>query len=143
VIRRFGYRPVLIVAGVLASIGVAAPAGFGPFFPPWLMMVVLAWSGFVRSMHFTAANTLAYADVPRERVARAATLVAVIQQVGMSLGITVGALALHIATLGGGALTWDRFTMPFLLVGALSLLAVPIYMRLPADAGHAISGRTK
>jgi EmrB/QacA subfamily drug resistance transporter len=143
IIRRFGYRTTLIWAGVLAALGAAAPAGFGPWLPPVAMMAVLAWSGFVRSMHFTGVNTLAYADVPRDRVARAATLLAVTQQVGMSLGITVGALALHLATLGGGRLTPDRFVFPFLLIGGLSVLAVPLYVRLPPDAGHAISGRKR
>jgi EmrB/QacA subfamily drug resistance transporter len=142
ILKRFGYRTTLICAGVLAAFGAAAPAAFGAWMPPVVMMAILAWSGFVRSMHFTAANTLGYADVPRERVARAATLLAVTQQIGMSLGITVGALALHLTTLGGGPLTADRFVFPFLLIGAISLLAVPVYARLPRDAGQSISGRS-
>ena len=42
---------------------------------------------------------------------------------------------------GSGVLTPDRFTVPFLVIGALSLLATPIYLRLPKDAGASIGGR--
>ena len=59
----------------------------------------------------------------------------------MSLGVSVGGLALHVARGGSGALTPDHFTLPFLLVGFLSLMAVPIYLRLPRDVGATIGGR--
>ena len=60
----------------------------------------------------------------------------------MSFGVSFGALTLHLARGGpGGALTPESFVLPFLLVGATTLLAVPIYWRLDPHAGEGISGR--
>jgi len=103
---------------------------------------VLFGAGVVRATQFISANTLAYADVPSEDVTRASTLASVTQQVGLSLGISFGALVLTITRGGGGALTADRFTLPFLMIGASTLLAQPVYAALRRDAGSEISGRT-
>jgi hypothetical protein len=64
----------------------------------------------------------------------------VAQQVGLSIGISFGGLMLNLARGDGGALTPDRFVLPFLAVGAVTLLAGPIYRRLAPDAGAAVRG---
>jgi EmrB/QacA subfamily drug resistance transporter len=141
VLRRFGYRRVLVAAALATAVATAMPALFRLHTPEPAIFLVLLASGFVRSCHFTAANALAYAGVPKAEVAQASTLSTVIQQVGMSLGVSVGGLALHLARGGSGALTADHFTAPFLVIGAISLLAAPVYARLPRDAGAEIGGR--
>jgi predicted MFS family arabinose efflux permease len=143
-IRRFGFRPVLIAASLIAAVTIAAPGGFGQGTPTVFMLAVLGFSGFMRSLHFTSANSLAYADIPKDQIAQASTLTAVIQQVGMSLGVSFGALALHLAqgSTPTAELTADRFLLPFLLTGLVSGLSAPIYWRLKPDAGLAISGRS-
>jgi MFS family permease len=140
VLRRFGYRRVLVAAALATAVATAMPALFRLHTPEPAIFLVLLASGFVRSCHFTAANALAYAGVPKAEVAQASTLSTVIQQVGMSLGVSVGGLALHLAR-GSGALTVDHFTAPFLVIGTISLLAAPVYARLPRDAGAEIGGR--
>lgn len=138
-IRRFGFRTVLLVSIGAACVLTAAPGLFRASTPIWAMVVVMGLGGFVRSMQFTSSNTIAYADIPRDRVSQASTLSTVVQQVGMSLGVSFGALTLHLAR-GGGALTPERFTLPFLVVGLMTALAAPIYWRLDAEAGAAIRG---
>ena len=125
VIRTFGYRNVLVYSALGTGVTVALPAIFNVATPVLLMVALLAVSGFVRSMHFTACNALIYADVERDQVSAAATLSTVIQQVSMSLGVSFGGLLLHLAR-GGAALTPDRFVTPFVAIGLRSLLAVPI-----------------
>ena len=140
ILRRFGYRTVLIAACVGTAICTALPAAFRASTPEALIFLALLVSGFIRSSHFTSANALAYADVDKPDVSQASTLSTVIQQVGMSLGVSVGGLALHLAR-GGGALTADRFVGPFLVIGAISLLAAPVYLSLGRNAGAEIGGR--
>ena len=140
-LRRLGYRTVLIGSAVGTAITISIPAFFRADTPEVLIVLVLAVSGFLRSAHFTSANALTYAEVAREDVSQASTLSTVVQQVAMSLGVSVGGLALHLARGGSGALTPDHFTMPFLLIGFISLMAVPIYLRLPRDVGADIGGR--
>jgi hypothetical protein len=47
---------------------------------------------------------------------------------------------LHLARGHGAHLTPDRFTWPFVAIGAVTLLALPVYLRLDRDAGSEISG---
>ena len=141
-IRRFGFRSVLIASVLLTSVLTAIPGFFRVFTPIPLMVLVMGAGGFIRSMQFTGANTIAYADVPKTQVSQASTLATVTQQIGMSFGVSFGALSLHLARGGAGAqLTPQSFVLPFLLVGATTLLAVPIYWRLDPQAGAGISGR--
>jgi len=144
VLRRLGYRNVLVFSAIGTGITIALPATFNATTPLIVMVILLGLSGFVRSMHFTSSNALAYADVSKKRVSQASTLSTVTQQVSMSLGVSFGGLLLHLARgHGAGVLTPANFVVPFLVVGLTSILAAPFYMRLPADAGAEIGGRPK
>ena len=80
---------------------------------------------------------------PSTSTAAASTLAAVSQQVGLALGVSFGGMMLHLARGAGGALTPDRFVMPFAAIGLVTLLALPVYLALDKDAGAAISGQPK
>ena len=141
--RVLGFRTVLLVSAVGTAATTAVPALFATATPVWAIAIGLTAGGLLRSMHFSAANTLAYDEAPPDQVSRASTLSTVVQQVGLSLGVSFGGLVLHLARGADAtaALTPDRFVVPFLLVGATSLLTVPVYLSLPADAGAGIGGR--
>ncbi|KRA59522.1 MFS transporter [Caulobacter sp. Root655] len=142
-LKRFGFRTSLAVFVTLTALLTAAPGFFTTGTPMLLMAGVLFFGGFARSNQFIAANTIAYADVPQEKVAAASTLSAVAQQVGLALGVSFGGLMLHLARGGGAHLTPDRFTWPFVAIGLVTLLALPVYLRLDRDAGSEISGRVR
>jgi len=141
VISTLGFRTVLLVSGIGAALLSAIPGFFRPETPVWLMFGALYVTGVVRSTQFISANTIAYADIPPAEITRASTLAAVVQQIGLSLGVSFGALMLTITRGGGGALTPGRFTIPFIMIGVSTLLAQPIYAALKKDAGAEISGR--
>ena len=140
ILRRFGYRPVLIASAAGTAVCTALPGGFRASTPEVAIVLLLGVSGFLRSCQFTASNALSYADVGRADVSQASTLSTVIQQVSLSLGVSIGGLTLHMAA-GSGVLTPERFTVPFLVIGGLSAMALPVYLRLPKDAGADIGGR--
>ncbi len=140
-LKRVGFRTSLSLFVVLTAVLTTAPAFFRDSTPVALMMGVLVLTGFCRSNQFIAANTIAYADVPETSTAAASTLAAVSQQVGLALGVSFGGMMLHLARGAGGALTPDRFVMPFMAIGLVTLLALPVYLALDKDAGAAISGR--
>ncbi|MBU4435283.1 MAG: MFS transporter [Alphaproteobacteria bacterium] len=143
-LRRVGFRTALAGALTLTAIFTAAPGFFTAATPVWLMIALMTLGGFCRSNQFIAANTIAYADVPEGSVAAASTLAAVAQQVGLALGVSFGGAMLNLARgADGGALTPDRFTLPYLAVGAVTMLALPLYLALDSDAGSNISGRSK
>jgi len=141
IIAKLGFRSVLLASGFGAAILSTLPGFFRPATPIWIMVGVMYLSGVVRSTQFISANTIAYADIPAHEVTRASTLASVVQQIGLSLGVSFGALMLTITRGGGGALTPERFTLPFLMIGASTLMAQPIYAALNKNAGAEISGR--
>ena len=143
VLRRLGYRPVLVYNSLLSAAFLAACASFVPGMPFAAMIVILLSGGFFRSLQFTSINTLAYAEIEPQLMSRATTLVSVAQQLSLSTGVAVGALVVettlrlkHGTTMGA----WD-FPPAFLAVGALSASAAFVFARLPPDAGAELSGR--
>jgi EmrB/QacA subfamily drug resistance transporter len=142
-LKRFGFRTSLAVFVTLTALLTAAPGFFTVGTPMLVMAGVLFFGGFARSNQFIAANTIAYADVPQTKIAAASTLAVVAQQVGLAMGVSFGGLMLHLARGHDAHLTPERFTWPFLAIGVVTLLALPVYLRLDRDAGSAISGRVR
>ena len=143
IIRAFGFRNIMTVNAVVSSAFLAACALFTVTTPLLLIMIILVVGGFFRSLQFTAINTLAYADVEPERMSRATTLVSVNQQLAISAGVALGAfsveatMAFHHST----ELTAADFGPGFLVVSVLAATSSYYFFRMPADAGHQVSGR--
>lgn len=144
VLRRFGFRTTLAVNGLLSAAGIALCALFAPGTPLWALYAVLAGGSFLRSLEFTAFNTLAYADIAPRRMSQATTLYSTIQQVSLTLGVGVGAGALEaaMALSGRAAPAIGDFSVAFLVVAGLSALAAPMCLALPRRAGAEVSGHS-
>jgi MFS family permease len=144
VLRRFGFRRVLLVNGALVLLGFVACALLGPGTPRAAIAAVLFCCGLCRSMQFTAFNTLAFADVPPDRMSGATTFFSAVGQMKAGLGVALGALALHAAQIlrgqAGAHLAVADFRVAFGLVGLLAALPLIDAWRLPARAGAEVSG---
>jgi EmrB/QacA subfamily drug resistance transporter len=142
VLRRHGFRTTMTVNGLTAGILMLACAGFRPGWPFWLLSGVLFLAGMAQALQFTAYNTVAYADIPDERMSAATSFYATFQQMTLTLGICIaaGSLAASRAIGGRGALTLTDFSVGFAVVGVLALMASPIASRLSRDAGSELSG---
>lgn len=141
ILRRFGYRSVLIASAIAGSLLAAAPAAFTAETSVVIMLGVLIAGGLVRSLQFTSLNSIAFDEVPAERMSRATSVTSVIQQLGMSVGISIAAISLAVTSGGGDEITRGDFILPFLIIGAIGCMAALFYWRLPSDAGHELSGR--
>src|SRR6185295_15469960 len=80
VLRRFGFRNVLLWNTVISAGFVSLPGLFTPTTPVTLMTVLLLIGGFFRSLQFSSINALSYADITPMRMSRATTLISVAQQ---------------------------------------------------------------
>jgi hypothetical protein len=142
VLRLWGFRATLVWNGVLSMVTVALCGAFRPEWPLFAIYAVLLLSGFFQSLQFSAFNTVAYADVPSERFSSATSFYTTFQQLMLSLGICVAAAALH------ASVTWHGrehaqlpdFTVAFLVVTIVSLIAAPVCLLLPKNAGAEMSG---
>jgi EmrB/QacA subfamily drug resistance transporter len=143
IIRRFGFRRILIVNCLIASALTAACGLFTPQTAFGVMIAVLLVGGFFRSLQFTATNVIAYADVDPRRMSRATSLVSVAQQLSIAAGVAVGALAVELAVQakGTGVITSGDFRVAFFLIGAISASSAFFFWTLPPDAGASMANR--
>ncbi|GEO95892.1 MFS transporter [Kocuria turfanensis] len=144
-LRRFGFRPVLLgsVAGGAACL--AAFLLLAPATPLWLVTALLLLSGALRSVGFTAYNSLQFADVEPGRLSSANTLSATGAQLATGLGIAVGALVLQLAASAAPALpsAGDLFPhrVAFAVMAVLLLAPLLGALRLPPGTAAHVAGR--
>ncbi len=95
VLRRWGFRRVLLVNGVVTAATLGMCAVLLPSTPVGVILLVLYVHGAGRSMEFTAIGTLSYAEIPEERLSRANGFLSAVVQLGMGLGVPVAAISLR------------------------------------------------
>jgi EmrB/QacA subfamily drug resistance transporter len=141
-LRRFGFRSVLSLNAAISAGLVALTAAFRPDWPILLIYLVLLVGGVFRSLQFTAYNTIAYADIPPPRMSQATSLYSTLQQLSLTMGVTLGAAALAIlgAIAGKPHPRLEDFSAAFLIVAAVMLPASWLALRLPRSAGEEMSG---
>lgn len=144
ILRRYGFRRVLTVNGVANVLTLAACALLTPATPVWLIAAVLFVGGMTRSMQFTALNTIAFADVPQQRMAAANTLFSTAFQVAMGLGVALGASGVRLGHWGAqqlGVSDWPAidYRLAFVLVALVSLLGLLDALRLSPNAGEQVA----
>ncbi len=142
-LRLFGFRDTLIWNGLLSGIMLTMCALFRPTWPAAAIYLVLLVGGFLRSLQFTAYNTLAYGDVPRDQMSAATSLYTAGQQLAATIGVSVGALSLEVARTMAHHQTPETsdFSATFVVVGLMTLAAVPIAFLMPVTAGDDLTGR--
>jgi EmrB/QacA subfamily drug resistance transporter len=145
ILRRFGFRRVLLFNALIAS---ALLAGYGLFradTPHLFISAVLLVAGCFRSLQFTSLNAISYAEVDAVRMSQASSLAGMMQQLSLSVGVAVGGYALQLAAAVSGReeTASANFAIAFFVVGACSALSAWSMWRLPADAGQEMSGKAQ
>ncbi|VCU69962.1 putative transport protein HsrA [Pigmentiphaga humi] len=141
-LRAFGYRNVLIWNGLLSATMLALCGAFRPSWSVVAIYLLLLIGGFVRSLHMNAYGTIVYADIPQARMSAATALASINQQISMALGVGLSALVLDLSryALGHEQVQLSDFSVAFVAMGLLGVVAVGLCRRLPGDAGAEMSG---
>jgi len=139
VIKRFGYRRVLVTNTLLLGGFIAGFAGVDAQTPQALILLYLALFGVVNSMQFTAMNTLTLGDLDDVRASGGNSLLSVVMQLSMSLGVAAAGalLAAFAAPAARGDALLTTFHATYLCMGALSALAAGIFYQLGRGEGPA------
>ncbi len=142
VLRRFGFRRVMLATGLAIALTVLACGFLDRTTAPLVVALVLFGAGGMRSMQGTAMSTLAFADITAEKRASAATLSSMMQQLALALGISLSALVLNASrnARGGGTLAQIDFRLAFAFLALLALVGTALCLRLRSDAGAEVSG---
>jgi EmrB/QacA subfamily drug resistance transporter len=140
---RFGFRRLLVVNGLLASAVLLTSALFTPTTPHLVITLVLLVGGFLRSLQFTSLTAITYAEIQPRQVGSATGMASVGQQVSVSLGVAMGAMAVEVSEWARGHAVPETsdFATAFVVVGLMSMTSAFLMLRLPVDAGDEISGR--
>jgi len=139
-LRRFGFGTLLTGSALAAAALLAGFTLIGPGTPAWLIMIYIFLVGLARSTQFMGSNTLAYSDMPDDKLSRATSLAGILQQLSISLGVSVSAMLLTLLNPDGGPLTPSDFHHAFLMLAILPLLAIPGFLMLRAEDGSQVSG---
>ena len=142
-IRRFGFKRLLLVNGLLASASISIMGLLSASTPYLLAIALLFVGGFLRSLQFTALNAMSYSDVDHQQASYATSLYTVVQQLSLSLGVVLAAFVLEAAQWfrAEAALTPMDFTIAFAVVSACSVTACLQFLTLSPAAGEAVSGK--
>ncbi len=143
-IRRFGFRPVLIVSTALMLVAIVACIAVCSVASYWVCFAILGSAGMARSLLFTGTSTLAFADVPHEELGSATVLWNLVLQTTNAFSVSLAAILMNLTSLAQGEpighVTLRNCQVALgamVLMGALSLFS---FARLPRHAGAAVSG---
>lgn len=145
ILRAYGFRPVMLFNALVASAFLAANGLFTAQTPHWIIVAVLLVGGCVRSLQFTCVNAIAYAELESRDMSAATSLASVAQQLSLSLGVSIGALALENAAAFHGRIGIEAvdFWPAFLAVALISSTSLFAFLRLAPDAGAEVSGQRR
>ena len=144
-LRRFGFRTLLLTNGALAALTISANGLIVSSTPIGFMLALFALGGFLRSLQFTSLNALAYSDIDRPGASAATSFYSVAQQLSLSLGVTLAAVVLEVAqwVRGDVTLVARDFAIAFFVVGGISLLSLLTYLTLLERSGSAVLGKAE
>jgi len=133
-IKRLGYRTVLVSNTLLLGLVIAAFGLVSKTTPHVLILVMLGVFGVINSMQFTAMNTLTLGDLDEATASSGNSLLSVVMQLSMSLGVAAGGALLAAFTgakfHAADSSVIESFHATFLCVGGLSMVAAFIFFQL-------------
>ncbi|MET4096449.1 MFS transporter [Arthrobacter sp. UYCu712] len=147
-IRRFGFKPVLVFASVASAATFALCALLDAGTPEPLIFALLVASGAFRSIGFSAYASVQYADVVPAQLPSANAVSATLVQLAAAAGIAIGALLIRVSESGGpllggavdaGGDPVAPYRAAFLAIAAIMLLSTLDSLTLPRHAGAEVS----
>ncbi len=146
VLRRYGYRQVLIVNTVMIGFTISLFAQVNENTPIALIVLLGLAQGFFNSLQFSSMNSMAYADIETSDSSMASTIASSLQQLSMSFGLACGSLVA--AWYLGDLPQTDRVAVTqalhhaFLTLGGLTILSSLSFWTLRSEDGESVSRGT-
>jgi len=136
VLRWFGYRKTLFGITVIIGLMIAQFALQSPSMEVWLLILPLFILGMAMSTQFTAMNTITLADLTDENASSGNSVLAVTQQLSISLGVAVSAAVLRFYEGFESANTIEQFHYTFITMGVITLISASVFLLLKAKDGR-------
>jgi EmrB/QacA subfamily drug resistance transporter len=133
----FGYRNFLVVNTILLGIMMSLFSLFNADTPLWQIILQFCIFGLINSMQFTAMFTMTLVDLPPEYASGGNSILSVITQLSMGMGVGIGA-SLLVFFHGGldTSVSIAAFHGTYLSIGIINILATIIFTFTPRNAGR-------
>jgi EmrB/QacA subfamily drug resistance transporter len=139
VLRRFGFRRLLVVNTPICAALVAGFAFMQATTPVWIVLGYIFVFGVFRSAQWASTGNLSYSDIAPEQLARFSALYYILWQLAVAISVGTAAALLSLLAGGGRAEVGD-FRVLFVIEGLVTLAALLAYRKLtPRDGAH-VSG---
>lgn len=136
VLRWLGYRKTLVSITVIIGVMIAQFSLQSPSMEVWLLILPLFILGMAMSTQFTAMNTITLADLTDENASSGNSVLAVTQQLSISLGVAVSAAVLRFYEGFDSANTVEQFHYTFMTMGVITLISASVFLLLKAKDGR-------
>jgi EmrB/QacA subfamily drug resistance transporter len=142
ILRRWGFRTVMLVNGSLCVLALGVCALFRANWHIAFITLTVSVAGFFRAVQFNAVSAVAYAELPPQRIGAATTLNTMVQQLAIMMGISLssGTVTLSAHWNGHAEVAPFDFSVAFIMIALFGALAMRSCLRLPRDAGALLSG---
>ncbi|WP_312830997.1 multidrug transporter subunit MdtD [Pantoea eucrina] len=146
IVNLFGYRRVLVgstlaLALVVALFAVVALAGW-----IWLLPLILLLLGMVNALRFSAMNTLTLKDLPDDLASGGNSLLSMIMQLSMSIGVTLAGLLLGAfgqQAAAGSDMAQQTFAWTWLCMVVVIALPALVFWRVPEALSKNVDLKTR
>jgi len=137
-IERLGYRNILTSNTLLLGALIASLALVDAESSTLQLVIQLSLIGACNSLQFTAMNTVTLIDLDNRDASSGNSLLSVVVQLAMGLGVASAAALLSgfSRELGDHEHVLQAFQATYLCVGLLSMLAAAIFLQLDANEGR-------
>lgn len=143
-LRRLGYRRTLVGVTVFIGVMIAQFSLQSAALPVWMLILPLFILGMAMSIQFTSMNTITLADLSDENASGGNSMLAVTQQLSISLGVAVSAAVLRFYEGFDSNNTVEQFHSTFITMGVLTVVSALVFMLLkPKDGRNLIKERHK
>lgn len=142
ILRRLGYRRVLLFNTVAIGLVIALFALISKNTPVWLIGSLSFVLGFFSSLQFTSMNTLVFADVSPTETSNASSLSSAMQQLSISFGIALASLLAVLflqARHGSDAAVASAVRSTFVTLGVVTVVSSLVFRQLHPQDGQALS----
>ncbi|CAI8746529.1 DHA2 family efflux MFS transporter permease subunit [Kosakonia quasisacchari] len=136
ILRRLGYRKTLVGITLFIGLMIAQFALQTPAMAIWMLVLPLFILGMAMSTQFTSMNTITLADLTDENASSGNSVLAVTQQLSISLGVAVSAAVLRFYEGFDSTNTVEQFHYTFITMGAITLVSALVFMLLKAKDGR-------
>lgn len=144
IVKKLGYKRTLIINTLIIAVVIGLFAFISTETPLPNLIPLLVIFGAVNSIQMASMNTLALSDLNNETASGGNSLLMVMQQLSMSMGISVGAYLLSkyqtdITGMSESIVTAFKYT--FFTMAGLTAIASLLFLRLQADDGNALANK--